>query len=150
MKLIVKKLSETAIVPTYGSECAAGIDLYSDEKYTILTGQRCCVSTNICIEWCKNDEYDDEPKNYYFRIAPRSGLTVKNGINVGAGVCDYDYRGEIKIILFNDGEFPFMINKGDRIAQGVLTKINRFTEIVLREELGNTERGEKGFGSSGI
>lgn len=151
MKLKVKTINSNAKLPTYGSICSAGIDLSSCEDYVIQANSRQAISTGICLEWTKNNENDnEEPSDYYLRIAPRSGLALKNGIDVLAGVIDCDYRGEIKVILQNNGNENFIITKGDRIAQAILTKISRFTEIILTDILEDTIRGEGGFGSTGI
>jgi dUTP pyrophosphatase len=157
MKLIIKKLSPTSITPTYGTVDAAGLDLYADSNYIIKSGSRQCVSTGIALEWSSNTDSnadsntnpDSNPENYYLRIAPRSGLAYKNGIDVGAGVIDYGYRGEIKIILFNHGDTDFVVASGDRVAQAILTRIIRFDEIIESDVLTNTSRGSGGFGSTG-
>ena len=150
MKLQVKILNPNGKIPTYGSEYAAGLDLYSSDEYVIKPYSRECVSTGIALEWDKTNEFDENPEHFYLRIAPRSGLSLKNGIDVMAGVIDYDYRGEIKVILFNSGDKDFFISKGDKIAQGILTKITRFNEIIQIEQLNDTTRGDGGFGSTGI
>lgn len=150
MKLKVKILDSDAKLPTYGSDYAAGLDLYACNNYTIKPNSRECVSTGIALEWVKNNELDENPEDFYLRIAPRSGLSFKNGIDVMAGVIDYDYRGEIKVILLNTSDSEFKICKGDKIAQAILTRIIRFTEITECENLENTTRGEGGFGSTGI
>lgn len=149
MKLKIKFLNSEARKPTYGSEFAAGLDLYACCNYVIKPGSRECVSTGIALEWVKNDDLDEDPEDFYLRIAPRSGLSYKNGIDVMAGVIDYDYRGEIKVILLNTSDNEFIINKGDKIAQAILTRIIRFTEIVECEVLMDTQRGVGGFGSTG-
>ena len=149
MKLLIKKINSEAFVPSYGSIDAAGLDLYSCVNYVCKPGTRECVSTGISIEWTKNNEYDENPKDFYLRIAPRSGLAYKNGIDILAGVIDYDYRGEIKIIIFNSSDKEFVINKGDRIAQAILTRIIRFNEINIVDALSDTQRGVDGFGSTG-
>lgn len=158
MDLKIKFLNEFAQVPTYGSDFAAGLDLYSTDDITIEPQQRACVGTGIAVEWnsdCRPDSSEYESENYYLRIAPRSGLAYKHGIDVGAGVIDSDYRGEIKVILFNHGLNPFVIKKGDRIAQAILTRILRFNSISVvdnskESELTNTKRGTEGFGSTGV
>ena len=150
MKLIVKTLSETAKLPSYGSSAAAGLDVRSDEDCVIGAGERKCIGTGICIEWIKNDENDENPEDFYMRIGARSGLAIKKGINVFGGIVDFDFRGEYKIILHNSGNEEFIVNKNDRIAQLLLTRITRCSEIVLQTELSQTERGEGGFGSTGI
>ena len=89
------------------------------------------------------------PVGNYGRIAPRSGLAVKNSIHVGAGVVDADYRGEVKVLLFNHSDVEFSINEGDRIAQMIIEKYT-LTELAEVENLGETERGAGGFGSTGV
>jgi len=139
MSLRVKKLSEDAIIPTRGSGGAVGYDLYSMDDVIIKPLQRALVCTGIVIVL---------PSGVYGRVAPRSGLAVKHGIQVGAGVIDPDYTGEIKVVLFNQGDKTFEVKKGDRIAQLVLEKC----ETPQIEEIGKIEetvRGSGGFGSTG-
>ena len=145
MKLNIKKLNDNAKVPTYGSDYAAGLDLYSSVDLLIPSNTRKLVSTGISIAW-----NGDDAKNYYLRIAPRSGLSVKNNIDIGAGVVDYDYRGELFVCFINNGNSDYSINKGDRIAQAILEKINRFDIIQEVNNLEGTNRGEGGFGSTGL
>lgn len=150
MRLKVKFIDSNAKIPTYGSKYAAGLDFYANCDYVIKPSSRECVNTGICLEWLKNNELDENPEDYYLRIAPRSGLSYKNGIDVMAGVIDYDYRGEIKIILLNTSDEYFTISKGDKIAQGILTKIIKFDEITITDNLEITDRGNGGFGSTGL
>jgi len=89
------------------------------------------------------------PKGTYARVAPRSGLAWKKFIDVGAGVVDYDYRGNVGVILFNHGEEDFVVQKGDRVAQLILERIVT-PDVVECEELEDTERGAGGFGSTGV
>src|SRR5882672_5070599 len=138
--LYVKLLSEKATCPIWSSEGAAGFDLYSAESVTITPGKSSLIKMDISIVI---------PGGTYARIAPRSGLAVKNMINTGAGIVDYDYRGEIKVLLFNHGEKDFHVTEGDRIAQLILERIIT-PPVMTVEDLDDTERGEKGFGSSGI
>ena len=141
LPLKVKKLSENATLPTKGSEMAAGFDLYASQPTTIGPGERGIVATDISVA-C--------PPGTYARIAPRSGLAVKKGIDVGAGVVDADYRGPVGVILFNlDKTNAFEVSKGDRIAQLILEKISM---VGLQEvdDLDATERGADGFGSTGV
>jgi dUTP pyrophosphatase len=138
--LKIKLLSDNATMPMKGSELAAGFDLSSSHNITIPSGGRAMVNTDIAVA-C--------PPGTYARIAPRSGLAKKNGIHVGAGVIDADYRGPIGVILFNLGELDFEIHKGDRIAQMILEKISLVDAIEV-EELDDTERGAAGFGSTGV
>lgn len=147
MKLQIKKLNNNAKTPIYGSEYAAGMDLFSSNEETIIIEPhtRKIIPTGLSIS------YDDP--NYYMRIAPRSGLSVKNSIDVGAGVIDYDYRGEIKIVLINNHKSDvFHVNKHMKIAQMIPTMSLSTKNVIFEEvnELEDTHRGEGGFGSSGI
>ena len=139
MSLGVKKLTYDSIIPTRGSSGSVGYDLYSNMECVIRAAERGCVSTGITIVL---------PPGVYGRVAPRSGLAVKNGIQIGAGVIDPDYTGEVKVVLFNHGDKDFDVKKGDRIAQLVLEKCETppIEEISIIED---TERGSSGFGSTG-
>ena len=140
MSLGVKKLTYDAIVPTRGSDGAVGYDLYSSEDAVVpCQAGRALVGTGITVVL---------PQGVYGRVAPRSGLAVKHCINVGAGVIDPDYTGEVKVVLFNHGDKDFEIKKGDRIAQLVLERCETppIEEINIVED---TERGSGGFGSTG-
>lgn len=138
--LQVKRLSSDATMPVRGSEFAAGVDLCSAEVCDVPARGMYLVRTDIAIAI---------PQYTYARIAPRSGLAVKNLIDVGAGVVDSDYRGPVGVVLFNHGNTPFHIEKGDRIAQLILERIV-LPIIVETNELSKTIRGEDGFGSTGI
>jgi dUTP pyrophosphatase len=135
----VQLLTPTARAPARQSDQAAGYDLHIDEGLTLFPGQRKLVSTGLAIA---------VPHGYYGRIAPRSGLAVKKGIDIGAGVIDSDYRGPVKILLLHNGKETLEIERGDRIAQLILEKIT-LPEIEVVAALDNTERGEGGFGSTG-
>ena len=146
LPLYVQRLSEHAIIPTRGSEYAAGFDLSAAEDTVIGgNGGRALVKTDLRIA-C--------PPGTYLRIAPRSGLAYKFGIDVGAGVIDADYRGPVGVILFNFGKEDFKIQRGDRIAQAILEQIcipSSIIDVPMNEELPNVgTRGENGFGSTGI
>jgi dUTP pyrophosphatase len=144
MPLYVKRLSEHAILPTRGSDYAAGLDISSAVDMIIAAGQRALVNTDLMIA-C--------PAGTYGRIAPRSGLAYKHGIDVGAGVIDADYRGPLGVILFNFGSDDFIIEKGDRIAQILFEQIilPDVMECIEGSELPTVGiRGEAGFGSTGI
>ncbi len=144
INLKFKFLNENAKLPSFGSDYAAGMDIYSSDDLIISPQTSRIVKTGLAISW---EGVDAE--NYYLRIAPRSGLAVKNGIFVNAGVIDYDYRGEIGIVLYNsDMNKDFVIKKGDRVAQMIMEKIMR-PKIFQVEELDNTSRGSGGFGSTG-
>lgn len=118
----------------------AGADLAAAEEKTIPPLSRATIKTGLAVEI---------PEGYYGRIAPRSGLAHKHGIDVLAGVLDSSYRGEIRVILYNtDKEEPFQIRSGDRIAQLIVERHYNF-DFVEVEDLSSTDRGEAGFGSSG-
>ena len=139
-RLYVQRMSPNATMPTRGSPLSAGYDLSSSETTVISAGCRGIVKTDLRIA-C--------PEGTYGRIAPRSGLAVKKFIDVGAGVVDADYRGDVGVVLFNFGTEDFKIERGDRIAQLILEKIS-MVDVKIVEELSETSRGEGGFGSTGI
>ena len=136
----VKVLDMDAHIPTKAHADDAGWDLYANENVVIYPGDRMVIKTGIALAI---------PSGYYGRIAPRSGLAVKNGIDVLAGVVDAGYRNEIGVVLINhhfDKQFP--IAKGDRIAQIIFERVDPFG-LELVPELNSAERGMGGFGSSG-
>lgn len=136
------KVVHDAIIPTKGSPGAAGFDLHAAKENVIYAGERGLVKTGIALQI---------PDDCYARVAPRSGLTFKHGINVGAGVIDCDYRAEIGVILFNHSKNDFIVNEGDRIAQLIFEKIyTSVPEEVEYCELSDTKRGVGGFGSTGV
>lgn len=142
LNVLIKE--EGGIVPSYGSEYAVGMDIYSNKDEIINAGKRKLISSGIAVSWNGIDA-----ENYYLRVAPRSGLSVKNNIDIGAGVIDYDYRGIIYICMINNGNEDFEVKKGMKIAQLILEKCYR-PKIVLTDKLDSTERGINGFGSTGI
>ncbi|XP_054626445.1 deoxyuridine 5'-triphosphate nucleotidohydrolase, mitochondrial isoform X2 [Dunckerocampus dactyliophorus] len=133
------KLTEHATTPTRGSAKAAGYDLYSAYDYSIGPMDKAIVKTDIQIA---------VPHGCYGRVAPRSGLAAKHFIDVGAGVVDEDYRGNVGVVLFNFGKETFEVKKGDRVAQLVCEKIC-YPDLVEQKTLDDTERGAGGFGSTG-
>jgi len=144
MNLLIKKLNEDSIIPSYGSEFAAGLDLHAYGDYTVPARSRKVIPTGISVEY--NGPND---KEYYLRIAPRSGLSAKNSIDIGAGVVDWDYRGQIYVCFINNSDNEYQIKSGDRIAQMILERINRFNLITEVFEHSETTRGDGGFGSTG-
>jgi dUTP pyrophosphatase len=128
-------------LPRYASEDAAGLDVTAAEELTLQPGQRHAVATGFAIEI---------PRGYEVQVRPRSGLAFKNGITClnTPGTIDSDYRGEVKVILVNLGQEPFEVRRGERIAQLVPAPVLRanFVEV---SQLGETERGSGGFGSTG-
>ena len=135
-------LGENAKIPTKGSDGAAGYDLYNAENQDIslAPGERRLFATNIKISL---------PRGIYARIAPRSGLAFKNGIDVLAGVCDSDYRDWYRVLLINLGNSVVNIRKGDRIAQVIFENYTNF-DFCQVNSLDETNRGGNGFGSTGV
>lgn len=142
-KVNVKKLKEEAVVPSYGSEYAAGADLYAciEEAVTIAPGETYLVKTGIAMEI---------PEGYAGLVYARSGLATKKGLAPAnkVGVIDADYRGEIMVPLHNHSKQDAIIEPKERIAQMIITPYltAQYTEV---EELNETVRGESGFGSTG-
>lgn len=155
----VLRLNDHAELPTYGSAGAAGMDLYAnfagmrgeapephgyglapeDDFLTILPGDRKLIKTGISVAI---------PRSTYARVAPRSGLAYKSGIDVMAGVIDEDYRGEVGVILINHGMEAFVVKHGDRVAQLIIEKyLPSFVTEVTEHD--STERGAGAFGSTG-
>ena len=144
MDLKVKKLTENAKLPEYGSEYAAGLDLFTNNTENIIVPplSRAVIPTGLSLQWNDTD--------YYIRIAPRSGLSVKNSIDIGAGVIDWDYRGEIKIVVINNHrENEFVVSPNMKIAQMIPTRIEKIN-VIDCSDLEETSRGSSGFGSTGI
>lgn len=131
-------------LPEYASEGSAGLDLraFIDQPITLKPLQRIAVETGLYIQL---------PQGYEVQIRPRSGLAIKSGITVlnTPGTIDSDYRGEIKVILINLSSEDFVINSGDRICQMVIAR-HSTAQFELVNELDSTDRGEGGFGHSGI
>ncbi|AMD20679.1 HDL065Cp [Eremothecium sinecaudum] len=138
--LKVQLRSADATAPTKGSSSAAGYDIYASKDDLIPARGQGLVSTDISFT---------VPIGTYGRIAPRSGLAVKHGIQTGAGVVDRDYTGEVKVVLFNHSDVDVEIKKGDRIAQLILERIIDDAEVVVVDSLDESARGEGGFGSTG-
>ncbi|CAI5742452.1 unnamed protein product [Hyaloperonospora brassicae] len=138
--LRVKKLSPQAILPSRGSSLAAGLDLSAAYDAIIPAGSKGLVKTDLAIA---------VPECCYARVAPRSGLALKNFIDTGAGVIDADYRGNVGVLLFNHSTEDFVIKRGDRVAQLILEKIE-YPKIQEVDEMDKTARGAGGFGSTGV
>ncbi|XKL59601.1 hypothetical protein PGB90_000617 [Kerria lacca] len=134
------RITTNAFSPMKGSEKAAGYDLRSAYNYVVPPQGKELIKTDLQIEL---------PHGCYGRIAPRSGLAWKNFIDVGAGVIDEDYRGNISVILFNHSNSEFTVQRGDRIAQLICERI--FYPVLKEiQNVSETNRGESGFGSTGI
>ncbi|KAI0175558.1 dUTP pyrophosphatase [Hypoxylon sp. FL1284] len=137
--LLIKKLSPTARLPTRGSALAAGYDLYASSATIIPARGKALVDTDLSIA---------VPAGTYGRIAPRSGLAAKHFVDTGAGVIDADYRGPVKVLLFNHADADFAVAEGDRVAQLVLERIYT-PDVVEVDQLDESVRGAGGFGSTG-
>mgnify|MGYP001317326322 FL=1 len=143
VKVLIKKLNPNVELPIYKTSGASGMDLmaFIEKPIELKPGKSCLVPTGLSVAFSKE---------YEIQIRPRSGLAAKKNISVlnTPGTIDSDYRGELKIILFNHGSENFMINNNDRVAQMVLTPIIKM-ELEEKNELPETIRGEGGFGSTG-
>lgn len=134
-----KQLDPRALLPTRGSSSAAGLDLYSIEEINLAPTERRLTRTGLAVAI---------PEGYYGRVAPRSGLATKSGIDVLAGVIDADYRGEIRCLLINVGTEVVTLPERSKICQLIIEKIITPTARWL-DDLDETERGGGGFGSTG-
>jgi len=134
-----KRVDDRATLPSRGSELSAGLDLYSIEGITIESRKRTLAKTGLAVAI---------PPGHYGRIAPRSGLAMKLGLDVLSGVIDSDYRGEIGCLLYNTGDEPIQLPAGSKICQLIIEKIEMPTAI-WADELTDTTRGSGGFGSTG-
>jgi len=139
MKLKIKKLHPDAKIPSYANKTDAGMDIYSIEDVIILPNTRTLVKTGISMEF---------EKGYVALVWDKSGI-AKNGLTKIGGVIDSGYRGEYKIMLLNISSKPYKITKGQKIAQILMQKVFQ-PEIELVEELSDSDRGEGGFGSTGL
>lgn len=139
MKLLVKKLNETAKLPLYAHAGDAGLDFFTNEEYQLKPGERHLFSTGMQIAI---------PEGYVGLVWDKSGLAVKNGIKTMAGVIDSGYRGEIKILIINLSDQVFLIEKYAKIAQLIIQK-KESLDIIEVQDLDTTQRGINGFGSSG-
>jgi dUTP pyrophosphatase len=142
IRIPIKKFSgcEDIFLPQYMTEHSAGMDIFAavDTDETILPGQRKVIPTGIAVAL---------PVGYEAQIRPRSGLAIKNGVTLvnSPGTIDADYRGEIGIIMINHGEKPFVVRRGDRIAQMIVHQVCRVSWTAC-EHLNLTSRGNGGFG----
>jgi dUTP pyrophosphatase len=143
VKVLIKKLNPSVQLPSYKTNGASGMDLmaFIEKPISLEPGKSCLVSTGLSVAF---------PEEYEIQIRPRSGLAAKKNISVlnAPGTIDSDYRGELKIILFNHSSENFIINKNDRVAQMVLAPIIKM-ELEETDELPESIRGKGGFGSTG-
>lgn len=134
-----KKLKENAVLPKYALPGDAAFDIFSAEDFILESGKYHGFSSGVAMEL---------PLGYFMRISPKSGHAIKNGIDVLGGIVDNGYRGELVVILINHGETTKEFKTGDKLAQGIVHKIEE-GEVVEVSELSDTQRGTGGFGSTG-
>lgn len=141
MIVYIKKTDKNAIVPSHGSDEAAGYDIHALGDHVVKAGETVMIPTGLCMA---------VPGGYFGAIYARSGLAAKQGLRPAncVGVVDSDYRGEVKVALHNDSSEDREVKHGDRIAQLVVTPY-LYCTFGEADELGETERGEGGFGSTG-
>ena len=144
-KILVKcNPQKGAVIPEYKTQGAAGADVCAliDSPVVLQPGKRAIIPTGLFFEI---------PEGFEIQVRPRSGLAAKNGVTVlnTPGTIDSDYRGELKIILINLGDEDFVINNGERIAQIIISPVTQAT-FQVTDSLSETERGEGGFGSTGV
>lgn len=140
MTIKIKKLSADAIIPRYANPSDAGMDFFARENAQVSPGERKLISTGIALAI---------PPGYVGLIWDKSGIATKFGIKTMAGVIDAGYRGEIKILVHNLSTTPYTFEKGSKVAQLLIQPVEQRSLIVV-DELDETERGEGGFGSSGL
>ncbi len=142
-KVLIKKLDPSVELPAYKTDGASGMDLmaFIKEPITLKPKSSCLVPTGLSVAFSNDFE---------IQIRPRSGLAAKNNISIlnTPGTIDSDYRGELKVILFNHGNNDFLINNKDRVAQIILAPVIKI-ELEQTNDLPETVRGEGGFGSTG-
>ena len=142
MKLSIRRIDPAAQMPTYAHPGDAGMDVRSIEELTLEPGARALVHTGLVFQL---------PPDAEAQVRPRSGLALKHGVTVlnSPGTIDAGYRGEVGVILVNLGQRPFRIEKGMKIAQVVVSRVEQ-AEIVEVQETDETDRGSGGFGSTGV
>ncbi len=141
IKIKVNKVDKSANIPKYAHKGDSGFDLASTEAVTIVPGETKLISTGLAFSI---------PEGYEMQVRPRSGMSAKSKFRVAnsPGTIDSNFRGEVKIIAENTGHRPIFIEKGDRIAQGVICPV--YEAVFIEEEIEDTARGSNGFGSSGV
>lgn len=166
----IKKFSENAKIPEYAHpESDAGLDIYSAENVLVRAGTRATIKSGIGVQaywemdYFRVPDQDGKPIQKYLPLSPEwlsykialilkgtSGNGAKNGINILAGVVDQNYTGEIGVVFHNTSDQDIQVNIGDKIAQGVFTLVPKVANIEVVEEFEETDRGENGFGSTGV
>jgi dUTP pyrophosphatase len=139
IRIKVKRIHPNAKLPVRGSQLSAGADVCCLDAFTLQPGERKAVPTGLTIE---------TPPGWYARVAPRSGLAARHGVDTLAGVVDSDYRGELIVVIINLGAEAVSFNAGDRIAQLIIERA-ALCDYFWENDLSETGRGEGGFGSTG-
>jgi deoxyuridine 5'-triphosphate nucleotidohydrolase len=134
-----KRLDQRAVLPSRGSSLSAGLDIYAIEDLTIRPGERALARTGLAVTI---------PEGFYGRLAPRSGLATKKGLDTLAGVIDADYRGELRCLLYNAGDETINLPAQSKICQLIIEKIITPAAVWV-DEISDTDRGSGGFGSTG-
>jgi dUTP pyrophosphatase len=139
---IVMNKGDEDLVPVKAHTDDAGFDLHANEEVVVAAHKACIVSTGMRLML---------PRGYEAQVRPRSGLALKHSVTVlnSPGTIDCGYTGEVKVILINHGDYDFLVARGDRIAQMVISKLDA-VELEMADEVERTLRGEGGFGSTGI
>jgi dUTP pyrophosphatase len=142
IKIKIKKLNKDAILPHYEHKGDAGMDVYSAEDKMIKAGEKEIISTGLAFEI---------PEGYEIQVRPKSGLSLRHGLTLpnAPGTLDSGYRGELKVVVLNLSDKNYKVEKGKKIAQLILAKYEK-ADIEETEELSESERGSKGFGSTGL
>lgn len=136
----IKLLTNDAMTPTRGSSGSAGSDLYASRPCVVPAHGNALVHTDIAMAI---------PDGHYGRISPRSGKALNDKLDVGGGIIDSDYRGELGVIIFNHGDSPYKVVCGEKIAQLIIQQFAVMVPVVV-DELPDTKRGSGGFGSTGV
>ena len=142
MKIKIQKINNDAVIPHYVHRGDAGMDLYSVEEVILAAGERKLIGTGLKFEI---------PMGFELQVRPKSGLAANFGVTVlnTPGTVDSGYRGEVKVILYNSSKNDYQVKRGEKIAQAVIAKYEE-AEIEEATELGETSRGDGGFGSTGL
>ena len=142
MKIKIQKINNDAVIPHYVHRGDAGMDLYSVEEVILAAGERKLIGTGLKFEI---------PMGFELQVRPKSGLAANFGVTVlnAPGTVDSGYRGEVKVILYNSSKNDYQVKRGEKIAQAVIAKYEE-AEIEEATELGETSRGDGGFGSTGL
>jgi dUTP pyrophosphatase len=138
----IKRLNEQAVIPKYQSKGAAGFDIHAVGNHKIDQGERALIPTGLSFEISPH---------YEIQLRPRSGLAWRNGVSLtnAPATIDSDFRGEVKVVIENRGDGVFIVEPGDRIAQAVIAPVEQ-AHFQVVDTLSETQRGEGGFGSSGV